>query len=133
MRKFLITRRICRVAGCTPAAHSYSYADVPVQSELGTMSVGRDEADSQRMDQRVLPIRKLTLGVGTAEWCSRHRAWDLWLRGLGLRNPERPRKAEIDGAALWTSLGRILVVVLEESYQILRGEDEIGLQTNSVD
>jgi hypothetical protein len=55
----------------------------------------------------------------------------LWGRRLG--NPQRPRKSEHDRPSFWTGFGGIFVVVLEEGCQVLRWEDEIGLETNAMD
>src|SRR5215470_11163431 len=56
----------------------------------------------------------------------------LWLRCGRFGSPECPRAAENNRASLWTSLGRILVVVLEEENQVFRRENVIGLKTNSM-
>src|SRR5271155_3005599 len=47
-----------------------------------------------------------------------------------LRNPQRPRKTERDGASLRTSYSMILIVVFEEGCEILRRKNKIGLNTN---
>jgi hypothetical protein len=47
--------------------------------------------------------------------------------GARFENPQRPGDTEHDRASLYASLGGILVVVVEEENEILRGSNVIGL------
>jgi hypothetical protein len=113
-------------------------ADVRIYAESVWMehdaSGGPPDRDFLSMVQEFVDDSgRYSVAARTAAVRSQRRTEVSWRRRLSLGNPQGPRNAEDERASLRSGLGRILVVVLEEGGQVLRGQNETGLKTNAMD
>jgi hypothetical protein len=86
-------------------------------------STGRGR--SQALESKVRFADHPSVKVGNA--CQ-----PLGFRRLRLWNAECPREAEHKSASLRTSQGAVLVIVFEEGREVLGRQNEIGLNTNTM-